>query len=108
MLLLINMEHIFEQIVNQFDFAYMLAVNILTYIVIKIVDNFNGDDKVPLLQKRIILILSIAIVTSIYFVFDYSNKIILINSAIATPVSWSWIFKPWFEKIGIGYKNKDK
>lgn len=106
--LLVDMENIVEQIINQFDFAYMLAVNILTYIVIKVVDTFNGAAKVPLLQKRIIFILAVIVVTIIYFIFDYSNRIILVNSAIAAPVSWSWIFKPLFDKFGIGYKHNDK
>ena len=98
------MEHIFEQLINNFDFAYMLSINILTYIVIKILDYFNGNNKVSILEKRIALIACIVIVTTLYVLCDYSNKAILVNSAIVTPISWSWIFKPLFNKFGIGYK----
>ena len=35
------MENIINNLINNFDFAYMLAINILTYIIIKTIDNFN-------------------------------------------------------------------
>ena len=98
------METIVEQIINNFDFAYMLAVNILTYIIIKTIDVFNGEKKVSIIIKRACLLLSIILVTSIYY-YNGVNNIILINSAIATPVSWSWLFKPIFAKFNIDYKK---
>lgn len=101
------MENIINNLTTSFDFSYMLAINILTYIIIKTIDSFNGTRKVRTYIKRICLLISILIVTILYKYNGYDNDIILINSAIVSPIAWSWIFKPVFDKIGIGY-NKNK
>ena len=101
------MENVTTNLINNFDFAYMLAINILTYIIIKTIDSFNGTKRVKVYIKRLCLLVSIIVVTILYKYSGYTNNIILINSAIASPVAWSWIFKPVFDKIGIGY-NKNK
>jgi hypothetical protein len=100
-------DFIVNQIMNNFDFAYMLVVNLLTYILIKIMDVLNGDKTVPVWQKRLFLVISIIVVTVIYIVVGYDRTIILINSAIATPIAWSWILRPIAVKLGIGYKQKE-
>lgn len=99
---------VIDKIINNFDFAYMFIVNVLTYIIIKIIDYVNGDAKVPTWTKRLILIISIIIVAVIYIILDYDNKITLLNSAILAPVFWSWIMRPIFIKFGIGYKQVDE
>lgn len=97
---------IINQVLNNFDFTYMLIINVLTYIVIKIIDEINKEKIVTVLQKRIVLLASIIIVTLLYILFGYSNKLILINSAILSPVFWSWILKPIIKKLNIDYKHK--
>lgn len=99
------MDNIINQIINNFDFAYMLVVNVLTYMVIKLVDCFNGEMQVTTWQKRLILVLSILIITAIYLIIGYENKAVLINSAVVSPVAWSWVLKPAIDKLGIGYKK---
>lgn len=98
---------VIDKIINNFDFAYMFIVNVLTYIIIKIIDYVNGDAKVPTWTKRLILIISIIVVSTIYVILNYDNKITLLNSAILAPVFWSWIMRPIFVKLGIGYKQID-
>ena len=71
---------VIDKIINNFDFAYMFIVNVLTYIIIKIVDYVNGDAKVPTWTKRLILIISIIVVSTM---------------------------RPIFIKLGIGYKQID-
>lgn len=102
------MDTIIEQIINNFDFAYMFVINILTYIIIKSVDYCNGKKKVPLIQKRIILIISIFVVTTGYILCDYDNNKILLNSAILAPVFWSWVAAPICNKLGINYRKVDE
>lgn len=97
---------IINQVLNNFDFTYMLIINVLTYIVIKIIDEINKEKIVTETQKRIVLLVSIIIVTLLYILFGYSNKLILINSAILSPVFWSWILKPIIKKLNIDYKHK--
>lgn len=98
---------IINQIINNFDFSYMFIVNVLTYIIIKIIDYLNGDTKVHKLIKRICLIISIIFVAIIYKLINYDSNIVLINSAILAPVFWSWILKPICIKFGIDYKKID-
>lgn len=99
------MDAIINQIISNFDFAYMFVVNILTYILIKVIDWTNGNKIVPIWQKRLLLIISIIIVACVYTFVGYDNKIILVNSSIVAPIAWSWILRPIFIKLGAGYKQ---
>lgn len=40
-------------ILSNFDFGFMFIVNVLTYIIIKVIDYFNGDNKVPTWQNDV-------------------------------------------------------
>ena len=41
------LDNILQTIVDSFDLGYMVSVNILTYILIKLHDEVNGDKNVP-------------------------------------------------------------
>lgn len=98
---------IVDGILSNFDFGFMFIVNVLTYIIIKVIDYFNGDNKVPTWQKRCVLVISIAAMIGIYITAGYDNTIMLVNSAILAPVFWSWVVSPILKKFGIGYKDID-
>lgn len=98
---------IVDGILSNFDFGFMFIVNVLTYIIIKSIDYFNGDNKVPTWQKRCVLVISIFTMAMIYIVSGYDNTIMLVNSAILAPVFWSWVVSPILKKLGIGYKDID-
>lgn len=98
---------IVDGILSNFDFGFMFIVNVLTYIIIKVIDYFNGDNKVPTWQKRCVLIISIATMSGIYIAAGYDNDIMLVNSAVLAPVFWSWVVSPILKKLGIGYKDID-
>lgn len=98
---------IVNQILTNFDLGYMFTINTLVYITIKTIDEFNGDKKVNTLTKRIMLLIAIILMFIIYKLDGYTNNIILVNSSILAPVFWSWILKPIFNKLGIGYKQID-
>lgn len=106
-----SMDRFIDVIVNgilsNFDFGFMFIVNVLTYIIIKVIDYFNGDNKVPTFHKRCILVLSIVTMTGIYIGVGYDNVIMLVNSAILAPVFWSWVVSPILKKLGVGYKDID-
>ena len=102
-----NMEiisNIIETTLNSFDFAYCIAVNILTYIIINIINSRNGNIDMKLWSKRIILVVSIIIVGAVYY-FNGSDIKLIINSAILAPVFWSWIMKPICRHFKIDYKQ---
>lgn len=98
---------IVDGILSNFDFGFMFIVNVLTYIIIKTIDYFNGDNKVPTWQKRCVLVISIATMTGIYIAARYDNAIMLVNSAVLSPVFWSWVVSPILKKLGVGYKDID-
>lgn len=111
MLYLYNMEHIdsiIQAIIDNFDFAYMFVINVLTYLLIKFIDYINKDKNVTTLVKRICLLVSIVIVTVLYLLVDDVNTKVLINSAILSPVFYSWVLRPILKKFKIGYKEYDE
>ena len=102
------MEYI-SQIINttieSFDFGFCVAVNILTYLIIKLIDELNGSRKVATWTKRSVMLIVVIIISIAYYVIG-SNPKLIINSAILAPVFWSWIGKPICDKFNIGY-HKD-
>ena len=99
-------EHIIDILLENFDISYCIAVNIATYVIIKLIDDINGKKIVPRYCKRIILLLVIIVMAIIYHIVGINAKVI-INSAILAPVSWSWIFKPLCGKLNIDYRKID-
>ncbi len=97
-----------EKIINNFDFSYIISVNLITYFIIKLVDYLNKEKIVTVLQKRIILIVSTIIMFGVYSILGYNNYIVLVNSSIFAPVFWSWLLRPIINKLGIGYKSNIK
>lgn len=104
-----DINSIINDIINQttanFDFGYMLTINVFTYLVVKILDELNSTKDVTTWQKRIVLLVCSIIVCVLYKLSDYSNNIVLINSTILAPVFWSWIARPILVKLGLGYKQ---
>lgn len=96
--------NIITTIISSFDFAYCISVNVLTYLIIKIIDELNGKKDVSTWSKRIVLLVVILSTGVLYNLIGYDNKILL-NSAILAPVSWSWIIKPICKYFKIDYKD---
>jgi hypothetical protein len=99
---------ILYSLVNNFDFMYMIMINIITYVIIKLIDEYNGDKEIKVIYKRIVLVATIIVVTVAYKLIGYDNNIVLVNSAILSPVFYSWIIRPILIKFNIGYKQFDK
>lgn len=99
---------IINKIINNFDFTYMLLVNVLTYIYIKIIDDANKTKPISVFMKRILLLCAIITIIALYNIFEYKqDSIVLLNSSILAPVSWSWIFKPIINKLKLGYNGSN-
>ena len=97
---------ILQNLANNFDFSYCIVVNVLTYILITcFIDIVRGN--ITKFMKRLILIISMIVVGIVYYLVGVEVKLI-VNSAIITPVSWSWIIKPVLAKFGYDYKDIDK
>ena len=89
---------------SSFDFAYCISVNILTYLVITTISNRNGHKDLTTWSKRLILLLVIFFTGGLYILSDCDVKT-LINSAIISPVFWSWVIKPICKYFKIDYKD---
>lgn len=100
--------HFVELFNTHFDLSFMLCVNILTYILIKAIDDLNGDKIVGTWTKRLVMIISCFAIAAGYKAGGYEETVILINSSVLAPVAWSWIFKPILKKLGVDYKQIDK
>ena len=102
----VDLSQIINQVIANFDFVYMLVINIFTFTIIKTIDTINGDKAISTWTKRIVLLIAIVIVFIGYKINNYPNNIVLINSTIAAPVFWSWVLKPILNKFNINY-NKE-
>lgn len=99
------MDEIISNIINNFDWAYMLSVNVLTYIINELIASINKN-KVPTYNKKLITIGTSIILAIVYYFIDEDISLrILLNSAILAPVAWDYIFKPILNKFGVDYKN---
>lgn len=96
---------IIQTTVNSFNFTYCLIVNILTYAVIKLINDLG---KYPLKTwvKRIVLLCCILSTGVVYWALG-KNLELLVNSAILATVSWDMVFKPICKKLGIDYTQID-
>lgn len=97
--------NIIQTTLSSFDFAFCISVNILTYLIIKLFENKIGVLKTW--GKRIILLLVIALISILYYIFTKDGKLV-INSAILAPVFWTWIMKPICKAFKIDYKELTK
>lgn len=101
-----NLELITNSIQNtldSFDFGFCIAVNVLTYIVIKTVDEIRNPKRLSTWSKRVVLLLCLIIISVIYYFAGMDIKH-LTNSAILAPVFWTWIMKPLCKFFNIDYK----
>lgn len=101
-------EKFIDLIISNFDFSYMITINVLTYITIKCLDYVNKNKNVKTIEKRIALLASIVAVTSCYLLSGYKEYIVLLNSAICAPVFYSWVLRPILIKFNIAYKQYDE
>ena len=95
---------IIETTINSFDFTYCIIVNILTYIIIKLLDEANGENQLCIWSKRLVMFISVIVVGIVYAIIGTDLKL-MFNSAILAPVFWSWVMKPICVKLDIDYKQ---
>ena len=100
-------DSILEQIIANFDFAYMLVINVVTFIIIKLIDEINGDKGINVWAKRGVLLGVIGVITMVYVSTGYDRYTVLANSACVAPVAWTWVLKPLVTKLGINYKKNN-
>ena len=102
------MNAIVSELLNNFDCTLIVIINLITFFIIKLIDEFNGDKVPTTWQKRTVLII-VCVIVGIFYKYTTNDSInVIINSCIASPIAWSWLAKPIANKLGIDYKNKYK
>ena len=103
------LEEFIKDLLSRFDFAYMFAVNVLTYLLIKGIDSVNGDKAVSTAVKRLIAVLVGAGIGAITVKLG-SEPTTMVYSFILSLVSWDIVFKPILNKLNdkINYKKDTK
>lgn len=94
-----------EELLSHFDIAYMFAVNVATYLIIKTIDKFNGEKIVPTWTKRIVAVI-VGIIIGLAVTSFGTDKTIILYSFILSLVSWDYLFKGIIKKLSIDYKKK--
>ena len=89
---------------DSFNFAYCIIVNVLTYLIIRLINDRNGHTDLTTWSKRLVLLLVILSTGVLYYFLGNDTKAIL-NSAILAPVFWSWVMKPICKHFKVDYKN---
>lgn len=96
---------IIQQVINSFDFTYCVVVNALTYTLVTVLI-YLYQSNVTRTIKKLVLLFSVVVVSTIYYAIGVDAKLI-INSSILAPISWTWIIKPILSKLGYDYKDID-
>lgn len=97
-----------DAILSGLDIVFMLAVNVLTFAIIKVVDSINGKKAVHPVLKVIIAVVSGSILAVLFYFDDKTQLRVLVYSFILSLVSWDYIFSPIIRKLKWGYTKKKK
>ena len=103
------LEDFIKELLSHFDFAYMFAVNVLTYLLIKAIDSVNGTKAISTAVKRLIAVLAGAGIGAVAVKLG-SEPATMVYSFILSLVSWDILFKPILNKLNdkINYKKDAK
>ena len=99
-----NMEEILSQLISNYNFTFILSINIISYLIISLLSKKIIAKKG--IKILITVLVSIAMAILYHFISDTSTEV-LINSAILAPLAWDWVFKPILNKLGIDYKKDE-
>lgn len=96
---------IIDALISNIDFVYMLTVNVLTFLVIKIIDELNKQKKVDKWFKRVIATVAGLIIAVPLILFDDAKISVMLYSFILSFVSWDILFKKIVKLIKLDYKK---
>ena len=79
-----TINQIIQQVINSFDFTYCVVVNALTYILVTVLI-YLCQGNITRTIKKLVLLFSIVIVSTIYYAIGVDVKLI-VNSSMLTPI----------------------
>lgn len=98
---------IFQYALGNFNFGYVISINLLAYGLITIISKIKKKD----LTKSFKVFTTIVVSIIMFVIYKYNSMIetdVLVNSTILAPVAWDWVIKPICKLIKIDYKNIGK
>lgn len=104
------MEEQIKILLSSFDWQYIISVNILTYVVIKTLDEINKDKLVTYSVKVLIAMICGFIVSYLLVELNMITVANCIHNFIISLVSWDYIVKPLLKLVNkkLDYKQKSK
>lgn len=86
------------------DWIFLIQINIVSYVCIKLIDDANGDKIVPSWLKTTITFIAAIVIN----MFEPSDADKFITTVILSLISWDYIFKPVINKLdsNLLYKKK--
>lgn len=99
------LDQIFSYSLNNFNFGYIISINVVAYFIIQFISWIIKKS----LPKGIKIITTICVTIGLgilYHSFGTIENDVLINSSILAPVAWDWIIKPLFKLLKIDYKTE--
>lgn len=99
-------DKVFDLLAANIDFAFMLSVNVLTFLLIKFADEKNKQKKVTRFLKRLITLLAGALLAVPLVLLNALEVKVALYSFVLSLVSWDGLFKHIIKKWGIGYKDE--
>lgn len=100
-----DLEIIFNTILNNFDFGLIISINAFTYGIIKLIDIFKVKS-INKFIKILVTIISCLLFGFVYYKYGNIEPIVILNSCISAPLIWDWVLKPILKKIKIDYENE--
>lgn len=97
-------ENIIDYTINNFNFGYIISINVLAYLIIQLIGYF-AKKKINKGVKIVITCICSICMFLLYGEISDITKDVLVNSTILAPISWDWIIKPIAQKLNIDYKE---
>lgn len=99
------MEELFDKLLNVFSLEYMISVIIATFMLLKVVDMFNGKKVVPTWLKRVISCVIGAVLLVIFKKYSDVTTECLIASFFAAVFVYDVAIKEIMKRLNIDYKK---
>lgn len=99
------METLVEKMFETFSLEYMFSTIICAYLILKLVDNFNGSKVVPTWLKRVITCEIGAVLFVVFARFTDTTTQCLITSFFAAIFVYDTAIKTILKKLNIDYRS---
>lgn len=102
------MEEIISRIMESLDFGLIFCINIISYFVIKLIDEISKKYTPKLIKILITFIVGFITCFVVYKMSNEPDFIKIFYSFFFSLLSYDYIFKPILKKFKFSYKDKEE